>query len=131
MALIRRLGLPLHNAASFGHPDIVEILLDQGADVDARKPFKSDVCRGETPLHSAIFLIGEESKRLKVIDILLSAGSDLSMETGGGWRSMTPFQYAEDYMKTVRYGYNESEKDRARSIETMKKIIFTLKAHVE
>ena len=48
----RRMGTPLHNAAYYGHKEIVELLIAKGADVNAK--VKGGDYKGDTPLDWAI-----------------------------------------------------------------------------
>jgi uncharacterized protein len=66
----------LHFAAFFGRPDAARLLLERGADVDARG-------RGwmtGTPLHSAA-----SAGHVDVVQILLAAGADPNARQSGGW----------------------------------------------
>jgi ankyrin repeat protein len=66
----------LHLAAFFGKPDAVALLLERGADVDARG-------RGwmtGTPLNSAA-----SARHADVVEILLDAGADPDARQAGGW----------------------------------------------
>jgi ankyrin repeat protein len=101
---------PLHNAAQFGHPTTVELLINSSADVNARKPYKSPTCDGKLPLQSAIYTMGSLENRLATIKLLLSAGADLSISSG--YPALTPVQYAESYMNIVKHGYNDDEEER-------------------
>ena len=59
---------PLHRAARYNeNPSVIQMLLDAGADLEARTEWK------ETPLHWAV----EENTNLAVIQTLLDAGADL------------------------------------------------------
>src|SRR5262245_58457866 len=60
---------PLHEACWAKHLNIVRILLDRGADVNARGDF------GETPLHYAVRDDGAES--IPIVALLLDAGADI------------------------------------------------------
>lgn len=74
---------PLHHAACAGHVELVELLLEAGADVDAL------ALNGATPLMRAI-----QSSRPSCVDVLLKAGADvnavnktgltLNLENSGG-----------------------------------------------
>ena len=57
---------PLHLAAKYGHKEIVEILIANGADINA----KDD--DGETPLHKAAWERHEE-----IAKFLISHGADV------------------------------------------------------
>ncbi len=67
---------PLHLAAFFGHPDLVEWLLRQGAPVDAVAANPSLV----RPLHSAV-----AAGSVRVAQLLLQSGADPDAVQRGGW----------------------------------------------
>ena len=64
---------PIHSAAAGRHLDIVKLLLDQGACVNARQH------GGWTALHAAAML-GDEA----MVDVLLKAGADAGLESDDG-----------------------------------------------
>src|SRR4029434_2120946 len=70
---------PLHLAAFFGYPEIVELLLAHDADVIAhsRNP------TGNTPLHAAL-----ASNHPFVAGLLLGAGCDVNAPDAKGWRPL-------------------------------------------
>ena len=70
---------PLHLAAFFGHPKIVELLLARAADVRAR----SRNANGNTPLHAAL-----AANRKVVAGLLIGAGADVNAEDAAGWRPL-------------------------------------------
>ena len=72
---------PLHYAAKYGHIDVVQILLDVGADCN-----KSDEL-GYTPLHYAA-----KYGHINVVQILLDGGADFNKSDELGY---TPLQMAE------------------------------------
>jgi ankyrin repeat protein len=66
----------LHFASFFGKPEAARLLLDRGAEVDARG-------RGwmtGTPLHSAA-----SGRHVDVVETLLAAGADPNARQSGGW----------------------------------------------
>jgi len=70
---------PLHLAAFFGYPRIVELLLANGADVTARSRNQN----ANTPLHAA--LAGHHTM---VAGLLLGADADVNASDAGGWRPL-------------------------------------------
>lgn len=70
---------PLHLAAFFGHPQLVELLLGRGADVSpvSRNPMKVQ------PLHSAV-----AGRHREVARLLIAAGADVHARQQGGWRPL-------------------------------------------
>ena len=71
--------LPLHLAAHFGHPDVVELLLARGADVHAR----SKNSMANTALHAA--LAGRDRKS---VEVLLGHGADVNARQHGGFTAL-------------------------------------------
>jgi ankyrin repeat protein len=67
---------PLHLAAFFGRPDIAEILLANGADVQARSKNEMQ----NTPLHAAV-----AGKRSDIATVLLNHGAEVNARQHGGW----------------------------------------------
>jgi ankyrin repeat protein len=65
--------LPLHSAASGGHPDIVALLLAAGVDPDAQQR------HGWTPLHAAA-----QNGDVRSLEALLAAGADPSLRNDEG-----------------------------------------------
>jgi ankyrin repeat protein len=70
---------PLHLAAFFGHPRVVELLLAHGADVVA----VSKNANGNTPLHAAL-----AANQKLVAGLLLGHGADVNAADAGGWRPL-------------------------------------------
>jgi ankyrin repeat protein len=70
---------PLHLAAFFGHPKIVELLLAQNADVTAR----SRNANGNTPLHAAL-----AGNHKLVAGLLIGRGADVNAADANGWRPL-------------------------------------------
>ena len=66
-------NFPLHYASTLGSPEIIEILIDRGIDVNIRNDFNT------TPLHRA-----SESWSLKSIKLLLSKGADINCRDNSG-----------------------------------------------
>ena len=67
---------PLHQAASFGHVEIVELLIDAGADHSATTDWivhDHHVARGVTPL-----CIAADNGFCSVVKLLLSKGADVT-----------------------------------------------------
>lgn len=66
----------LHEASNYGHVDIVNVLLDHGADINNRG---GPCCEGITPLHDAA-----ACGNLDVIDCLLDRGANPLVRTNNG-----------------------------------------------
>ena len=79
----------LSSAALFGHTEIVALLLEAGADVNARNR------DGGTPLHSAAFLGQYEAAKL-----LLENGADINIRNGDGG---TPLDATGVDWETIRF----------------------------
>ncbi len=70
---------PLHLASFFGHRDIVNLLLDHGAPIDARS--KSErFARENTPLHAAA-----ATRQTGVAELLIERGADINARDGSGF----------------------------------------------
>ena len=87
---------PLHCATSEGFKDVVELLLDKGADVNAKATHRywsrdnhDRLFTGITPLHEAA-LVGDPN----VADLLIARGAQLDATTESG---QTPLHYAAGY----------------------------------
>jgi len=70
---------PLHLAAFFGQPSVVELLMSRGADVNAR----SRNAAGNTPLHAATAGRNRDAVRL-----LLEHGADVNARQEGGFAAL-------------------------------------------
>ncbi len=73
---------PLHTAALGGDAEVVKLLLDHGAEINAR-----DQESGATPLSYAASL-----GRAEVVDLLLTRGADATLKNT---RGQTPLDLAE------------------------------------
>ena len=100
----------LHHAVSQKHPDVVQVLIDAGADIEGKNctgPTWENT-HGRTPLHYAC-----EVGELENVQMLVEAGADVSAadETGG-----TCLSLAADvgHTETVRYlaGLNKVDVNR-------------------
>jgi ankyrin repeat protein len=65
---------PLHDAALGGHREIVELLLDHGADINIK-----DQESGATPLYYAASM-----GRVEVVELLIGKGADLTLKNKRG-----------------------------------------------
>jgi len=70
---------PLHLAAFFGHPELVNALLDRGAGVNAR----STNSMKNTPLHAAV-----AGGKVELVRLLLERGADANAVQEGGWTAL-------------------------------------------
>ena len=83
---------PLHLAAQYSSPEIVELLLDHGADINARVNSPEDAFQesnGSTPLHLAV----QHNANPGVTAALLERGADVRIQNAN-W--VTPLQLASD-----------------------------------
>ena len=77
---------PLHGAATFGHKEIVELLIAKGADVNA----KGGIIDGTTPLHKSA-----SNGHWEVAEVLIAKGADVNAKVKGDeWKGSTPLDYA-------------------------------------
>ena len=67
----------LHVAAEYGFLDAARLLLDRGADVNARADVGSDGIGGQTPIFHA--LTNQGARHSKVGELLIAHGADLSV----------------------------------------------------
>jgi len=74
---------PLHRAAGGGYLDLVKLLLDRGADVNAKS---SNVCH--TPLHFAV-----EQNHKGIVELLLARGANINAKDING---LTPLYWATE-----------------------------------
>lgn len=73
---------PLHSACAISHLELAKLLLENGADVNARQS------SGVTPLHSAA-----HNGQLALAQLLVTSGADVSAKTDDG---QTPSMMAEE-----------------------------------
>ena len=78
----------LHSAVDDGHRDVVELLIDAGADIEAQDS------TGETPLHYAC-----ENGKLAILKMLLKAGADVCATDNRGTTCL---------MRAVHHGHTET-----------------------
>lgn len=127
---------PLMVAASLGHHDIVETLLDHGANVNAKNPlgwtalmkaiYNYELDRGFPEIVSTLIAAGAEIEsqiaygtrplmlaagygQAEVIEILLAAGADVHAKNEGGFTARTMAEY-KDYVEVINQLY-EAERN--------------------
>ena len=83
---------PLHYAARLKRPELIEMLLDAGAEID---PANKD---GLTPLR--LMLVSKPTS-LKAIELLLSRGANMNHKVEGG-------STVREYAKTISHGDDRS-----------------------
>lgn len=74
-----RHGTLLHVAAEYGNVDAARLLLDNGADVNARTRIAADGVGGQTPIFHAVSQFYDFG--LPMCEFLVSRGADLSLRT--------------------------------------------------
>lgn len=78
-------------AASHGRPDVAELLIAFGADMNAK-----DNLDGETPLHYAIaHCLSASKSQSEVVRLLIDRGADVNATNSDG---LTPLDYARRYV---------------------------------
>lgn len=94
----------LHVAAEFGNLNATRVLLEMGADVDARAAFDDDGLNGHTPLFHTVNSHGNRSA--PIMQLLLDAGATVDLRLAGitwgkgmDWETtlfdVTPISYAQ------------------------------------
>jgi uncharacterized protein len=73
---------PLHFAAFFGHPEAAKLLVDRGAELEARST-NEQIALDAAPLHSA-----SAAGQLEVCRVLLDAGADVNAVQHGGYTAL-------------------------------------------
>jgi ankyrin repeat protein len=72
----------LHFAAFFGHPEAAKLLVERGADLEARST-NTQFALDAAPLHSA-----SAAGQLEVCEVLLEAGADVNAVQHGGYTAL-------------------------------------------
>ena len=88
---------PLHHAAMRQHLDVVQLLIDAGADIDAKNVHFYNG-RGCTPLHYAC--AGGE---LDIVKMLVNAGADVSVADNNPGNTCLTLAAQKGHTETVRY----------------------------
>ena len=81
---------PLHLAASWGHKEVAELLIDNGADVNVKSGF------GQPPLRWAA---GNEGSQ--VAELLIAKGADVNAKDDNGWTPLDHASFADQQNDTV------------------------------
>jgi uncharacterized protein len=96
---------PLHLAAFFGTPDLINALLDRGASVDAR----SGNAMANTPLHASV-----AGGKTENVTALVKRGADVNAQQSGGWTALHgAAQAGNREMVEVLIAYGADVKARA------------------
>jgi uncharacterized protein len=96
---------PLHLAAFFGTPELMNALLDRGASVDAR----SGNAMANTPLHAAV-----AGGKTENVTALVKRGADVNAQQSGGWTALHgAAQAGNREMVEVLIAYGADVKARA------------------
>ncbi|MFC1753152.1 ankyrin repeat domain-containing protein [Thermoproteota archaeon] len=99
-----RNATPLHWAAQAGHTEIVKLLIQYKADIEARSNY------GETPLMRAVY-----GNRGEVVKLLIDKGADLSVVDNAGRTPMSKALYygRKDMVKLlIEKGVDANSKDK-------------------
>ena len=92
---------PLHEAALRGHKEVVELVIDKDADVNAKD------WMSRTPLHNAA-LDGHK----EIVELLIAKGADVNAKGESGfYKGQTPLDWAEQFE-------DDSPEDKANIKET-------------
>lgn len=94
----------LHVAAEYGHAAVAQVLIEHGADVNARAAFDAYGLNGQTPIFHTVNSNANRSQNL--MKLLLAAGADPSLRLEGvvwgrgfAWETtlidVTPISYAQ------------------------------------
>ncbi|KRE35629.1 ankyrin repeat domain-containing protein [Paenibacillus sp. Soil522] len=89
---------PLGYASHFGNKDVVEILLNYGADVDAVSHSKISYIPSNTALHAA--LAGE--RNVDVISLLLTHDAQTNIFDSNGHTSLHTAAFHDDNLEIIR-----------------------------
>ena len=73
----------LHTAAAYDHKEIVELLIEEGANLNTKDE------DGVTPLHDAVGSLSQK----EIIELLITNGADINAKTK---RGSTPLDWAEE-----------------------------------
>jgi ankyrin repeat protein len=98
---------PLHAAAEAGHAEVVDLLLDYGATVDAPSP------SGETALYAAA-----RRKRRGIVDVLLKAGAQLA-----------PQEHVDGVLKLMNsrpdelVGFGKAKGEKPKRVEMISELV--------
>ena len=87
---------PLINASYYGHFEVVKILLEKGADIEARNNY------GDTPL-----ICASRYGTLKVVKYLLENGADMEAKNNSGntffsYVSKEKIDVIEEYLQDIK-----------------------------
>jgi hypothetical protein len=101
--LVLKGGTLLHVAAEFGSVEAARLLIDSGADVNARAALDEHGVGGQTPIFHAVTQF--QDRGLSVTRVLLEAGADLSVratvpgsyETSEDLSDCSPLEYARRF----------------------------------
>ena len=83
---------PLFKAAQGGHKEVVQILLDRGADPNKTNSW------GKTPLHGAVMQLNARKGHKEVVQLLLNRGANPNTNDHHG---ISPLGHAAKYKHTI------------------------------
>jgi ankyrin repeat protein len=76
---------PLGLACFFGHPEAARLLLERGADVNARS---TNEHVQTAAIHAAAAAAGDETTRYELVELALEHGANPNLPQGGGFRAI-------------------------------------------
>lgn len=93
-----------------GYPDIIKLLIDHGADVNAR------TSRGQTPIFILFDYNNNFESVLKITQYLISNGADINIQNNDGWTPLLGEVYNKNRKRFVdillKYGSNPLIKNK-------------------
>ena len=100
---------PLHKAAEWARADLIDILINAGADVNIRSTCDQDGETGNTPLHLLASSNTNFENRLVCLEILKGAGANVHATNSDGQTALHKASLKVGYESTVACGGVDAE----------------------